>query len=90
MLTPRNLYIAAMCVAGFALAVATIAWPGLLSGYASAFAVMLAASFIIDMALMRFAPGEGEIVPVSIEARFGGFFAGMLIYMALSAAFGAP
>ncbi len=88
-LRPRNIYIAAMCAAGVALAGATLMWPAVLSGYASAFTILLVVSFIIDLVLMRMNRG-GEVMPVSMEARFGGFVAGMLLYLAVTALFGAP
>ena len=84
---PRMIYVAVMCVAGVLLAALSLAWPVALSGYATAFGVMLAASFVTDIVLMRFA-GEGEIMPLSIEWRFGGFFAGMLLYLAITGLFG--
>ena len=84
---PRMIYVAVMCAAGVLLASLSLAWPGALSGYATAFGVMLAASFVTDIVLMRFA-GEGEIMPLSIEWRFGGFFAGMLLYLAITGMFG--
>jgi hypothetical protein len=85
---PRTIYVAVMCVAGVLLAAATLAWPQALSGYMTAFGVMLAASFVTDIVLMRLAR-EGEIMPLSIEWRFGGFFAGMMLYIAITALLGA-
>lgn len=87
--SPRNIYIGAMCAAGLMLAAATLMWPGALSGYASGFTIMLVASFLVDLVLMRMNRGD-DVMPVSMEARFGGFFAGMIIYLAVTALFGAP
>ena len=89
-MNPRNLYIGAMCAAGLVLAAAALVWPGALSGYASAFTILLVASFVIDIVLMRIVGADGEVVPVSMEARFGGFFAAMLLYLGVTALFGAP
>jgi hypothetical protein len=88
-LRPRNIYIAAMCAAGLALAGATLMWPDVVSGYASAFTILLIVSFIIDLVLMRMSRGD-DVMPVSMEARFSSFFAGMIIYLAVTALFGAP
>jgi hypothetical protein len=87
--SPRNIYIGAMCAAGLALAGATLMWPAVLSGYASAFTILLVVSLLIDLVLMRMNHGE-NVMPVSMEARFGGFFAGMILYLAVTALFGAP
>lgn len=89
-LTPRNIYIGVMCLAGAVLGLVGLNQPDLLSGYVSGFAVLLATSFLVDIVLMRFVGANGDVVPVSMEARFGGFFAGMLIYLGLTALFGAP
>ena len=88
-MSPRNIYIGVMSAAGLVLAAASLMWPGVLSSYASAFTILLVASFLVDIALMQLSRG-GDVVPVSIEARFAGFFAGMAIYLALTALFGAP
>lgn len=86
---PRMIYVAVMCVTGVALGVVSLSWPGALSGYGMSFGIMLAASFITDITLMRLAR-DGEVMPLSIEWRFGGFFAGMLLYIAITGLFGAP
>lgn len=79
MITARNIYLVAMLAAGLALAGFTLAYPGVLEGYMSAFGIMLAISFVVDVALMRIVPGE--VVPLSIESRFTGFFSGMVAYL---------
>jgi hypothetical protein len=82
-ITARNIYLVAMSAAGLALAFVALAYPNFGEGYATAFTIMLVISFVIDIALMRFVPGE--IVPLSIESRFTGFFSGMVIYLLVTA-----
>ena len=78
-----------MCTAGVMLAAASLLWPNLSLGYAS-FGILLGVSFVADLAIMQIARRSGEVIPVSMEARFAGFFAGMILYLAITGLLGAP
>jgi hypothetical protein len=58
-------------------------------GYAS-FGILLGVSFVADLAIMQIARRSGEVIPVSMEARFAGFFSGMILYLAITGLLGAP
>ena len=83
LITARNIYLVAMSAAGLALGLVTLAYPNIGEGYATAFTIMLVISFVVDLVLMRIVPGE--VVPLSIESRFTGFFSGMVIYLLITA-----
>lgn len=78
-----------MCAAGVLLAAASLVWPNLSLGYVS-FGIMLGVSFVADLAIMQIARRSGEVIPVSMEARFAGFSAGMILYLVITGIFGAP
>jgi len=80
---PRILYIAAMCIAGLALAIVAKFYPGIASGPVPPLFWLLIVSFVIDLGLMRLAASTGA-PPLEMEWRFGGFMAGALVYLGVA------
>ncbi len=89
MKSARNIYLAIMSVAGVAIGALTLAYPGLLGeGLSSGFTVLLVISLMADVGLMQLMKG-GEVFPLTMESRFAGFFAGLLLYLLMTMLFAA-
>jgi hypothetical protein len=88
MRTARNIYLGAMSVAGVLVGALAMVVPALgKGGFATPFTVLLVISLIVDVALMRLMKGDA-LIPLTMPARFGGFFSGVVLYLLITFLFG--
>jgi hypothetical protein len=82
MLTTRNIYIGAMALGGFALALASAKWPLVNDGAVPPLMSLLMISLVFDLVIMNRA-AAGKTEPLHMNVRVIGFIAAALIYFFL-------
>lgn len=87
MTTGRNIYLACMCVAGIVVGATALVVPAVGSSFATTFTILLVISFVVDVVLMRVVPA-GRVSPLTMEARFAGFFSAVILYLLVTFLFG--
>ncbi|MDB5651247.1 MAG: hypothetical protein JWL62_2767 [Hyphomicrobiales bacterium] len=88
MMSARNIYLGVMSVAGVVVGALVLAYPALgKGGFTTPFTVLLVISLIADVGLMRVMRSE-RLIPLTMPARFGGFFSGVILYLLITFLFG--
>ena len=82
MLAARNIYIGAMALGGFVLALASTKWPAVNDGPVPPLMSLLMISLAFDLVIMNRA-AAGQTSPLQMNTRVIGFIAGALIYFFL-------
>jgi hypothetical protein len=83
----RNIYLAVMCIAGVLIGAVSLGYPDLGKGYVTPLMILLLISLLTDIVLMRLL--RDRVVPLSMEARFAGFFSGYVLFLLITFLFGA-